>query len=130
MKIRYKVLANYLTDFDEIILGFCNQALNEGVAPEQWRISNIIPVPKKGDLSDTNNYRGISLTSIVTKTLNRMILNRIQPEVEKKLRDNQNGFRKGRSHHQSHPNTEKNTRGSQSKEPLCCHGLHRLQEGL
>ena len=26
-----------------------------------------------------------------------MILNRIQPEVEKKLRDNQNGFRKGRS---------------------------------
>ena len=83
-------------DFDEIILGFCNQALNDGVAPEQWRISNIIPVPKKGDLTDTN-YRGISLTSIVTKTLNRMILNRIQPEVEKKLRDNQNGFRKGRS---------------------------------
>ena len=26
-----------------------------------------------------------------------MILNRIQPEVEKKLRDNQNGFRKGTS---------------------------------
>ena len=26
-----------------------------------------------------------------------MILNRIQPEAEKKLRDNQNGFRKGRS---------------------------------
>ena len=84
-------------DFDEIILGFCNQALNDGVAPEQWRICNIIPVPKKGDLTDTNNYRGISLTSIVTKTLNRMILNRIQPEVDKKLRDNQNGFRKGRS---------------------------------
>ena len=84
-------------DFDEIILGFCNQALNDGVAPEQWRISNIIPVPKKGDPTDTNNYRGISLTSIVTKTLNRMILNRIQPEVDKKFRDNQNGFRKGRS---------------------------------
>ena len=49
-------------DFDEIILGFCNQALNGGTAPEQWRISNIIPVPKKGDLTDTNNYKGISLT--------------------------------------------------------------------
>ena len=84
-------------DFDEIILGFCNQALYDGVAPEQWRINNIIPARKKGDLTNTNNYRGISLTSIVTKTLNRMILNRIQPEVEKKLRDNQNGFRKGRS---------------------------------
>lgn len=78
-------------------MGFCNRALNDGFALEQWRISNIIPVPKKGDLTDTNNYRGISLTSIVTKTFNRMILNRIQPEAEKKLRDNQNGFRKGRS---------------------------------
>ena len=86
-----------LCDLDEIILGFCNRALNDGFALEQWRISNIIPVPKKGDLTDTNNYRGISLTSIVTKTFNRMILNRIQPEAEKKLRDNQNGFRKGRS---------------------------------
>ena len=84
-------------DFDDIILEFCNQALEKGVAPNQWRISNIIPVPKKGDLTDTNNYRGISLTSLVAKTLNRMILNRIQPEIEKKLRDNQNGFRKGRS---------------------------------
>ena len=33
----------------------------------------------------------------MTKTFNIMILNRIQPEAEKKLRDNQNGFRKGRS---------------------------------
>ena len=70
---------------------------NDRVDPEQWRISNIIPVPKKGDLTDTNNYRGISLTSMVTKTINRMILNRIHPEVEKQLRDNENGFRKGRS---------------------------------
>ena len=82
-------------DFDEIILGFCNQALEDGLAPDQWRISNIVPVPKKGDLTDTNDYRSISLTSLVAKTLNRMILNRIQPEMEKILRGNQNGFREG-----------------------------------
>ena len=58
---------------------------------------NIVPVPKKGDLTNPNNYRGIALTSIVAKTLNRMILNRIRPEVEKILRINQNGFRPGRS---------------------------------
>ena len=84
-------------DLDEIVLDFCNKALVDKIVPEQWRISNIIPVPKKGDLTDTNNYRGISLTSLVAKMLNRMILYRIKSEIEKVLRDNQNGFQEGHS---------------------------------
>ena len=52
---------------------------------------------KKGDLSCPDNYRGISLSSIVSKTINRLILNRIQPALDGKLRNNQNGFRPGRS---------------------------------
>ena len=43
------------------------------------------------------NYRGISLSSLVAKALNRMILNRLKPEIETILRRNQNGFRPGRS---------------------------------
>ena len=54
----------------------------------------ILPSPKKGDLSQTNNYRGISLTPIAANVYNGMLLNRIQPEMEKLLRKNQNGFRK------------------------------------
>ena len=84
-------------NLDDIVLKFCNSALLEGLAPDQWKISNIIPVPKKGDLSKPDNYRGIALSSLVAKTLNRMILNRIQPIMEVLLRDNQNGFRAGRS---------------------------------
>ena len=84
-------------DLDEIVLGFCNGALEGKGIPEQWTVSNIIPVPKKGDLSKPGNYRGIALTSIVAKTLNRMILHRIRPYVETKLLDSQNGFREGRS---------------------------------
>ena len=84
-------------DIDDIILKFCNDALCDGLIPDQWKLSNIIPVPKKGDLTKTDNYRGISLTSIVSKTLNRMLLNRIKPSLEEVLRDNQNGFRPGRS---------------------------------
>ena len=84
-------------DLDEIILDFCNNALLHGKKPDQWSISNIIPIPKKGDLSDPQNYRGISLSSLVAKTLNKMVLNRIKPELEKVLRYNQNGFRPGRS---------------------------------
>ena len=57
----------------------------------------MIPIPKKGDLSLPNNHRVISLSSIVTKVINRMILNRIQPKVDPHLRSNHNGFRPGRS---------------------------------
>ena len=65
--------------------------------PKQWSILYIIPIPKKGDLSLGNNYRGISLTSLVAKTYNRMILNRIRPHLDCHLRKNQNGFRSGRT---------------------------------
>ena len=83
-------------DLDQIVLDFCNKALTKGVKPDHWSIS-IMPLPKKGDVSDPKNYRGISLSSLVAKTLNKMILNRLKPEVEEVLRRNQNGFRPGRS---------------------------------
>ena len=57
----------------------------------------MIPVPKSGDLSDTSNYRGISLAPIAAKTVNKMMLNRIQPKIDHHLRPNQNGFRPGRT---------------------------------
>ena len=59
--------------------------------------SRPIPMPKKGDLSLATNYRGISLMPIAAKLYNRLILNRLIPFVEPVLRNNQNGFRRGRS---------------------------------
>ena len=84
-------------DFDDICLEFCNKALSENDKPELWSLMNIIPVPKSGDLSNTNNYRGISLICIIVKIFNRMILNRIRSAINPKLRMNQNGFRPERS---------------------------------
>ena len=84
-------------DFDEICLEFCNRALTENDKPELWSFMNIIPVPKSGDLSNTNNYRGISLMCIIAKMYNRLILNRIRSVINPKLRMNQNGFRPKRT---------------------------------
>ena len=84
-------------NIDDIILGFCNDILIKDEKPEQLSILNIIPLPKKGDLSITGNYRGISLTSIVSKLFNRLILNRVRPVIDPHLRPNQNGFRPGRT---------------------------------
>jgi hypothetical protein len=74
----------------------CNLVFTKTVAPKQWNTNIIIPLPKKGDLSSMNNYRGISLMSIAAKVYNRILLNRIRPVVDPILRQNQAGFRKGR----------------------------------
>ena len=77
--------------------GGVTRALTESDKPELWSLMNIIPVPKSGDFSNTNNYRGISLTCIIAKIYNKMILNRIRSVIGVKLRSNQNGFRTKRS---------------------------------
>ena len=46
-------------ELDDIILGICNLALTRNEKPAQWSLSNIIPVPKSGDLSNPDNYRGL-----------------------------------------------------------------------
>ena len=85
-------------NIDDIILEFCNTAMSGGNdAPDHWSVINIIPIPKSGDLSLGGNYRGISLSSLVAKVYNKMILNRIRPQLDPFLRPNQNGFRTGRT---------------------------------
>ena len=86
-----------LCDFDNICLDFCNQALIKNDKPDLWSYMNIIPVPKSGNLSTTDNYRGISLICNIAKMYNRLILNRIRSVIDIRLRVNQNGFRPKRS---------------------------------
>ena len=83
-------------DLDDILLGYANKLL-EGEKPDQWSENNLLPIPKDGDLSETNNYRGIALSAVAAKITNKLILNRIRPAIDKHLRTNQNGFRPGRS---------------------------------
>ena len=82
---------------NDIIIGFANKILINHEKPTQLAESHMLPIPKKGDLSLPSNHRGISLSSIATKVINRMILNRIRPKVDPHLRSTQNGFRPGRS---------------------------------
>jgi hypothetical protein len=82
---------------DDLILSIINKAYTSHELPAQWTTSNIVPIPKSGDLTNTDNYRGISLSSVVAKVYNRMILNRIRPVLDPLLWTNQNGFRQKRT---------------------------------
>ncbi|CAM4989584.1 unnamed protein product, partial [Rotaria socialis] len=41
----------------------CNRAWYEGTIPEEWGKSILVPIPKKGDLSECANYRTRSPSS-------------------------------------------------------------------
>nr|KAG5692954.1 hypothetical protein BaRGS_031532 [Batillaria attramentaria] len=65
--------------------------------PAQWKEGIVIKLPKKGDLRDCSNYRGIMLLSVPGKVLNRILLERMREAVDPMLRDQQAGFRRNRS---------------------------------
>jgi hypothetical protein len=66
--------------------------------PPSWHDSIICPLPKTGDLSDPNNYRGISLMSCVGKLYTRVLGMKISDFMEsnKLLCPEQIGFRQER----------------------------------
>ena len=65
--------------------------------PTDWQEGIIIKLPKKGDLTDCNNWRGITLLCVVMKVFCWIILNRISNQLDPLLRPEQAGFRSGRS---------------------------------
>ena len=70
----------------------------DGSVPQDMRDANIVTLYKnKGDRSDCNNYRGISLLSTVGKLFARVALKRLQVLAERVYPDSQCGFRADRS---------------------------------
>ena len=63
---------------------------------EVWRKSTVAPIPKKGDMYDPNNYRGISLISVLTKIITKVAHSRLTQWSKefKVLVPEQAGFRK------------------------------------
>lgn len=65
--------------------------------PISWKEGIVVTIPKKGDLRQCSNWRGITLLNTVNKLLSSLILQRMSPVVETILRKEQAGFRPGRS---------------------------------
>jgi len=54
-----------------------NYAFRTATVPERWEKAIVTPVPKKGDLTDLNNYRGIALMSNIMKVINGIFAERL-----------------------------------------------------
>ncbi|KAL8561533.1 hypothetical protein ACOMHN_057227 [Nucella lapillus] len=74
-------------------------SLDTGDLPSDWRNANIACVYKKGDKHAAENYRPISLTSVINKLLEHIICRNILTHLEKHdiLTNLNHGFRSGYS---------------------------------
>jgi endonuclease/exonuclease/phosphatase family metal-dependent hydrolase len=76
-----------------------NLLLSFGEVPGDWKQANITPIHKKGDKAAIANYRPISVTSLVSKCMERAVTLRLLGHMKENnfINDNQHGFLPGRS---------------------------------
>ena len=76
-----------------------NKSFSTGMLPADWKIANITPIHKKGNKHKKENYRQISLTSIVCKIAEKIVRSRITTfwSTHHVLNPNQFGYLEGKS---------------------------------
>jgi hypothetical protein len=94
-----KLLYEVRDEITEALTRLFNLSLQTGVVPQDWRDADVCPLFKKGKKDKAENYRPVSLTSIVGKVLESIIKDRLVKHLEKHklLRTSQHGFTSGRS---------------------------------
>lgn len=73
-----------------------NNIWQSETVPGDWKRGIIVRIPKKGNLSECSNWRGITLLSVPGKILSNIIYGRIKDEAQAAMREEQAGFRKDR----------------------------------
>ena len=81
----------------DVLTEICNRIWRTGEWPTPWTQSLIITLPKKGNLQLCQNYRTISFISHSSKVMLKVISNRLKPQAEEIIAEEQAGLRAGRS---------------------------------
>ena len=78
-----------------------NRCIETNTFPDAWKAAKVVPLPKSQDTSDPNNFRPISILSILSKPLEKHIQRNILDFVETRelFHDLQSGFRQKHSCH-------------------------------
>ena len=84
-----------INDIAKPLTCIINQSLKTGRFPTKLNVENIIPIFKKGDGHDFNNYRPISLLPSISKVFEKTIYSQLFQylTVHSLLHANQYGFR-------------------------------------
>jgi hypothetical protein len=87
-----KLLKNVISDCLTLII---NQSISTGIFPEKLKIAKVIPLFKKGEVSQLSNYRPISILPSLSKIIERIMHSQIQDYFDKfrLFYESQYGFR-------------------------------------
>ena len=97
------IMARLLKDAGEdvvrVLTHIFNVSINTKVFPRAWKTGQVTPIFKEGDSTKAENYRPITLLSICSKVLERIIHNQLYAFMRcgGRLASEQSGFRKTHS---------------------------------
>ena len=80
------ILGDFFIDAKDFMVPYFviiyNKIYESGVYPDSWSKGLIVPIHKRGDMNDPNNYRGIMLISVFTKLFSLILRNRLNTWCE------------------------------------------------
>ncbi len=90
---------NFVRDCADVLVGPLTTVFNHCIEacwmPDEWKVTKITPIHKKGPVACVKNYRPISNLCTISKVLERCVLAQLENSEEDD--DIQHGFRKGHS---------------------------------
>ena len=84
------------TEFIKVLTKLLQECWKQGKIPQRWRKTIVIPIHKKGNSNDCDNYRAISLSPVVLKVYTRVLESKLRQQIDHQLEDEQTAFRPGR----------------------------------
>ena len=82
--IKNEMLRSALPSIKKTIAKIFNILLKSGQFPESWKEGIIVPIYKQGNSADQNNYRGITISSCLSKLFCHILNDRISKFLEDK----------------------------------------------
>ena len=91
-----KITVPYIS---KVLLHIFNSSFKTGTFPSRMKTAKVVPIFKKGNRSDVNNYRPISLLPILSKCLEKIMHNRLTSYLVKNdiINHSQFGFTRNKS---------------------------------
>ena len=98
-EIHPKLLYELRQELSSTLTKIFNLSIQTGIVPQDWRDANVTPLHKKGSKAKPENYRPVSLTSVIGKMMESSVKEALVIHLEryKLIKPSQHGFTKGRS---------------------------------
>ena len=92
--IPVNILEDAIDTYLSILTKFINSSIEQNEFPNELKLADVIPIYKKKDPLNKENYRPVSLLSHMSKVFERLLHKQIETFMSNKLSNKLSGFRK------------------------------------